>query len=111
MSHVMLKYPEVYTDLQFIPIPTMPLELRFGAVIKTYDEKETEDGAYLTLASDSVSIRICLPEWIQHHNNQNILLDDLKMSNISIEKLSQFCLRPPEFVGFIDNIGHFFHWF
>ena len=33
------------------------------------------------------------------------------MSNISIDNISQFFLRPPEFVMFIDNFGHYFCWF
>ena len=33
----MLKYPEVYTNLWFIPINIMSLELRSGDVIKTYN--------------------------------------------------------------------------
>ena len=30
MIHVMLRYPELYTDLNFIAVPTMPLELQAG---------------------------------------------------------------------------------
>ena len=34
MLHVMLKYPEVVTNLEFIKVTTMPLELRAGIAIE-----------------------------------------------------------------------------
>ena len=35
MLHVMLKYPEVYTNLDFVSIPTMLLEICSGVAIYT----------------------------------------------------------------------------
>ena len=35
MLHNMLKYPEIVTKLDFIKLPTMPLELRTGIVIES----------------------------------------------------------------------------
>ena len=45
MLHVMLKYPEVYISLDFISIPTVPLELHAGVAIDTEDNEEAEYGA------------------------------------------------------------------
>ena len=46
MIHVMLQYPEVYTDLVFVSISTLPLELRSSTKITT--DMEIEDGVYTT---------------------------------------------------------------
>jgi hypothetical protein len=39
------------------------------------------------------------------------LYEDLKVSKVSIDKVTLFCLRPPELRGFIDNIRLYFWWF
>ena len=39
MIHVMLKYPEVYTNLDFVYIQTMSLELRAGVAIDTHNNE------------------------------------------------------------------------
>ena len=44
--HVMLTYPEVYTNFGFVYIPTMPLELRAGVEINTENNEEAEDVTY-----------------------------------------------------------------
>ena len=45
MIHVMLKYLEVVTNLNFIKFSTLPLEIQ--ACIKVNYNKETEYGAYV----------------------------------------------------------------
>ena len=86
----MLKYPEVYTNLRFIPIPTITLEIQAEVVIKTYNDKETGYGLYLTSASDSVRKSLCLPEWIQHHTNHNTLLYYLKCQTFPLARSLNF---------------------
>ena len=56
MLHNMLKYPECYTDLAFIDIPTLLLELRAGIIFPTDEEVHEipEDGTYTTLLSDHI---------------------------------------------------------
>eukprot|EP00957_Ditylum_brightwellii_P024681 1864932-Ditylum_brightwellii.AAC.1 len=44
MMHVMLKYPEINTNLKFVKISTMLLELRGGIALSS--DVITEDGAY-----------------------------------------------------------------
>ena len=111
MMHVMLKYPEVYTNMRFISIPTMPLELRAGVVLDTNSNEEDEDGEYITSASDSIRQSLQLDKWRQHTPNQILIMDDLKMSNVSIDKVTQFSMRPPEFIGIIDSVRDYFRWF
>ncbi len=81
--HVMLKYPEIITNLKFVKLSTMPLELR-GGIALTLDVI-TEDGAYTISAIESFCRttmnfgmgRIQTP-------SQNLIIDDLKLSNISV---------------------------
>eukprot|EP00957_Ditylum_brightwellii_P022146 1670935-Ditylum_brightwellii.AAC.1 len=48
MLHIMLKYPEIVTNLDFIKVSAMPLELRAGTAINS--DAETEDGAFAIAA-------------------------------------------------------------
>ena len=59
----MLKYPEVYTNLDFVSIPNMPLQIHVGVAIDTQNKKEAEDGAYEGSAIDSVYCENNLPQW------------------------------------------------
>ena len=51
MIHLMLRYAKVYTDLNFIAIPTMPLKLRAG-----FDKgvKNVSDGSEADIISDII---------------------------------------------------------
>ena len=109
MLHNMLRYPECYTDLTFVNIPTVPLELRAGIVIST--DKAPEDGAYTTSVSNHIRLFKQLDQWRQHTENELLIFDDLKQSNLSIDKITQYCLRPPEFRKTIDMVGHYYRWF
>ena len=44
MLNTMLKYPEVVTNLKFIKVSTLTLELREGIIVDS--DTETGDGAY-----------------------------------------------------------------
>ena len=73
---MMLKYPEVYTDLMFVSIPTIPLELRARIEKPCKDAKPTnidadhgdtlKDGAHVGIIFNDVCIALNLPEWRQH---------------------------------------------
>ena len=58
MLHTMLRYPEVVTDLKFISICTMPIELRAGldtenSITKNMDN-EMVDGIEVGIISDNI---------------------------------------------------------
>ena len=55
--HVMLKYPEVCTELNFLAIPTMPLELRASIDIDATNEN-VEDGAQVGIGSNGIRCRL-----------------------------------------------------
>ena len=43
--------------------------------------------------------------------NQNIIMDDLKLSKISVDKITQYGLRPPELLRFINMLEKYYRWF
>ena len=105
MLHMMLKYPEVVTNLDFVKVTTMPLELRSGIVIKS--DIEREDGAFVRSAIDGFRRLLRLDEWQMLSENQLLILDDLKMSNMSVDKVTQFGLRPPELKFICNKLGDY----
>ena len=76
MLHVMLRYPEVYTDLTFVSISTLPLELRCSKKISTdiVDALEDdEDGFYTTSVSSHIrDNKNGLHNWKKHSMNKKI---------------------------------------
>lgn len=109
MLHNMLKYPEVVTNLDFIKVPTMPLELRTGIVIES--DKQMEDGAFISASIASFRRQNDMEEWRLYTNNQLLILDDIKLSNLSVDKVTQFSLRPPELLQICDKLGDYYRWF
>ena len=110
MVHVMLRYAEVYTDLNFMAIPTIPLELRAG-VDKSEYFSSIEDGADAGLISDIVRHDIVNATWRHHTESQKLILKDLKMSTLTVDKVTQFSVRPPELMFIFDQLGNYFRWF
>ena len=90
----MLRYSEVVTNLQFIKVSTMSLELCGSIGIQS--NTETEDGAYAIAAVESYCQLICLDEWRLHIKSQLLILNSLKPSKSTVDRVIQFSLRLPE---------------
>ena len=89
----------------------MPLELRVSKKINL-DSETNEDGYYTNTTSDQVrSNKDNLQQWRQHTINENYILNDLKQSGLSVDKITQFSLRPPELRSTIDMVGNYYRWF
>ena len=71
IRRIMLKYPEVMTDLVFVTIPTMSPYLYYSDIdINTFSGKiTTEDGAHVDVLYDVIQRRLSIVEWRQHQNN------------------------------------------
>lgn len=110
MLHHMLRYPEVITNLVFVTIPSMPIEFRAGVTLETTAVPPT-DSAMPGSESDNIRKGKELPHWRQHTENEMRIYEDLKLSNVSIDKITIFSLRPPELRGFIDRTRLYFRWF
>jgi hypothetical protein len=109
MVHVMLRYPEVSTDLNFISIPTIPLELRAG--VDKGSMFSVQDGVDAGIVSDIVRCSVIDEEWRQHTDSEKLILEDLKLSTMSVDKISQFSIRPPELRYLFDQVGNYYRWF
>ena len=105
----MLKYPKFVADLDFIAVSTISLDIWSG--IKVDFDMDTEDVTYVVVAVESFSRSINLDNFRLHTENELLILDDLKLSKISVDKVIQFGLRPPELCELIDEFGHYYCWF
>lgn len=105
--HHVLKYPEVYTDLCFVRIPTTSLETRTGKSIRSKEEANN------TPMCDINSDRENLSRFRQFSQHQIDVYRDMHLhrKSVQIDKITQFSLRPPELRGCIDMDGKYFRWF
>eukprot|EP00957_Ditylum_brightwellii_P054487 4128891-Ditylum_brightwellii.AAC.1 len=107
MLHVMLKYPEIVTNIEFIKVTTTPLELRGGIAI-TFDDNK-EDDVYICSAVESFCrVNTDLDTTRLHTNSQNLFVDDIKLSKISIVKVTQYGLGLPELLKVITKLGDYY---
>ena len=112
MLHQMMKYPEVTTDLSFITITTTPLEYRSGIELDNYVLSPVSDRAQSgSISNDIRSSKEGLSQWRKHTTNEIKIFEDLFKSRISIDKITLFSLRPPEFRYIINTPKHYFRWF
>ena len=83
MLHVMLKYPEVMTNSEFINVSTIPIELRAGFAIKS--DIQNEYGVFVGSTIDGFRKSLNLDDWRLHTPNKLPILDDLKLSKVSVD--------------------------
>jgi predicted GIY-YIG superfamily endonuclease len=112
MLHVMLKYPEVITDLNFVKVPTLPLELRAGIDCeKKASVSNAADAEHAGwLSNDIRNSKETIPFWRKHTANESLTFKGVSMSRVSIDKVSKFSLRPPE-LRIFDTMRGYFRWF
>ena len=104
--HVMLLYPEVITNLNFVSIPSMPLEFRVGVALECTVADSAQEGN----VSNDIRRELNIPAWRQHSLNQMRIYDDLKQSKVSVDRISVFSLRPPELMEIFDTTRNYFRW-
>ena len=63
MIHQMRKYPDVKTNMRFVTIQTIPLEMRTGIAIEKY--RQAEDGAHIGSITNDMRMSLELEEWRQ----------------------------------------------
>eukprot|EP00957_Ditylum_brightwellii_P179314 13660803-Ditylum_brightwellii.AAC.1 len=86
---------------------TLPLELQAG--ISAIDNGSNEganvgDGAFVHSAVDNVRNLSGLPMWRCHTASQLLIIDDLNLSKMSVDKISQFLLQQPEFLNYLIRL-------
>lgn len=54
---------------------------------------------------------IKLEDYRLHTPKQVLILDDLNLSRLSVDKVTQFSLLPSEFLQIFNKLGNYFRWF
>ena len=102
MLHVMFKYPEVVTNIDFIKLSKIPLKLWLG--VKVNSVTETEYGAYVVSSVESFHRSINIYDFRLHTENQLLILDYMKPYKILVDNVTQFGIRSPKLRGFSDKL-------
>ena len=89
----MLIYPYVYTNLSFVSICTITLEVRVVNNINL-DAETNHDGFFATFISDQVcSNKEDLQNWRQRSANKRFVVHYLQHSVLYVDKGTQFYFR------------------
>ena len=70
-----------------------------------------EYGAYFVAGVESFGRSIDLDNFRLRNENQLLILDDLKISKISVDKVTQFDIITSELRELVDNLEINFCWF
>ena len=54
---------------------------------------------------------LSLVEWRNHTNNEVQILKDIQQSSISVDKTSQFRVRPPQLRYLFSRVESYYRWF
>ena len=104
MLHVMLKYPEVITDLRFVAIPTVPLEMCSSVWLSA--DRDASDAA--SAVPEIVKIRksTCITHSFWSHSPmEERIINDLRFSHTKVDRITQFLIRPSEFKSLFNSPG------
>ena len=125
MLQQMLGFPEVFHDMNFIQVPTVPLEERAGVEVDPLcslmkindsdnldDYDNLDDGIDLSVPSEKVRrTERNLVGWRQHTESELLTMDGILYSSISPDRITLFSLRPPELRPFIRKVEQYYRWF
>ena len=76
------------------------------------DTEKNDDGFFVTCIFDQVcSNNEDLPNWHKHSANKRSVINDLQQSELSVDKVNKFYLRPPELRSTIYIINNYYCWF
>ena len=134
MVHLLLKYPEIITNLNFIHISTLPLEFRAGSEKRDITDRisnhrvtnqNQNDGTQVNVfnaISDSArtdnfasarerALIEDLPEWRNHTNSEKLTFQSVEDSKLSVDKVSKFSLRPCELRKAFPQMRQYYRFF
>ena len=123
MLQIMMSYPQVKTDMVFEVIATVPLEQRRGVEVNPTNNHSTmyhvneetdensSDGIDISIPINKARLECGLASWRQLRNHEIITLEGVMSSNVSIDKITKFSLRPPEIRNIVTELGNYYRWF
>ncbi len=119
---ILLGYPQVYTDLKFIHVPTIPLAERCAVEKDAFINKITKmrpdtniddfDSGHIVsqFYLRNIALTNKLPVWRQYSTSESLLMKDEMFNTLSTDNVTAFGLRPPE-LRFVRHIKLYYKWF
>jgi hypothetical protein len=107
---ILCRDPQVHTNIEFIKVDTTPLEDRVGLhklpdtitrrpsdynFLRRYREMQGNNTLHFVIWSDYVRMERDLPDWRQFTSNQVLTINDNFSSQVTVSKITIFCVRPP----------------
>ena len=102
----LLDFPYVFSNIEFIHIPTTPKRFRPGF----YHRKKVPNHQFTSSGCNLNDSRTDLPAWRQFTSYQIRTLQEETNSMLTVDKVTIFSLRPPELL-FVDNMESYFSFF
>ena len=106
---MILRYPEVITKLGCKNISTMPIKICPG-VFKTIEIHSVQQGqaqneSFVSSANDDCRRNsLSLPVWCNLMSSQLLIMDDVKLSHVTTDKITHFGLCSPELLKVFDTL-------
>ena len=124
IEHVLLGKPMTIDSERYIHISTMPLEFRVGyykekTIVNRLEEAHPQRPVIDTTADlldtdiFGLSLRANMNNrnaWRKFRQNQVLVAKDFAFSNVSMDRVTLFGLRPPELVCLIPRVDLYFRW-
>ena len=73
--------------------------------------EDTEDGVELGIIPQNIRNEQNFPSWRLFTDSQITILEGLKDSPLSVDKVTVFSVRPPELRHIFDQLGNYYRWF
>lgn len=123
MMQIILGKPQVYCNIEFVRVPTLPLGERAGIERRPPEEvfEELEASGKIKSNKDSFDFMVpivqyrldnlsCSRGWRCCTNSQVLMLKDQMVCRLSLDRVFVFGVRPPELLPF-DKMEWYFRYF
>ena len=124
---VVLQYPQVYTNIEFVHVSTLPLAERPGIDIQTGVSKLKRQQIIsvdqVVLVPEDLNSGDVIPSyhvrnenspdlerWRKISNSEALTLRDQLLSPVSVDCVTSFGVRPPE-LRFVRDMKFYYRWF
>ena len=117
-------FPGIFTDMKFVQIHRIPLEERIGIerpsnnIDSSFQTEinshfnNNEDRIALSIPSEFLRRQVSkLDSWRNHTLNRLLIIDSCFKTNISLDSITKFFIRPPGLRSIICEVGQYFRWF
>jgi hypothetical protein len=115
---LMLQIPQIFTDANFIHIPTMCLEQRAGILVKPLPKASTSNPfpryVPLNVGNETSGVMYreahSFPAERMFTVIEKMIISDTLSCPDSIDKITLFGIHPPD-LRFVKNVQQYYQWF